>query len=166
MVALKSTKKVLEKNCRSTVFDLQLKIFFLIIIIIQNHSKWFFYSSADVAAAKAELDGLRRPQRTYNPLTIIQIKNAERNLDSRGHQDSQWWSMWHFAQYYSRLRLCATAFLCLGLLVVGLMLWSSTSYHNCQNAALCQSSNPSVLPNRLKRNAQWSKTYEDIGKLT
>ena len=127
---------------------------------------FIFHLSADVAAAKAELDGLRRPQRTYNPLTIIQIKNAERNLDSRGHQDSQWWSVWHFAQYYSRLRLCATAFLCLGLLVVGLMLWSSTSYHNCQNAALCQSSNPSVLPNRLKRNAQWSKTYEDIGKLT
>ena len=114
-----------------------------------------------MAAAKAELDGLRRPQRTYNPLTIIQIKNAERNLDSRG-QDSQWWSVWHLAQYYSRLRLCATAFLCLGLLIVGLMLWSSMKY-NCQND-LCQNINPSVLPNRLKRNAQWSKTYEDIGK--
>ena len=165
MVALKSTKKNTRKKVQISnwKFFSSLSLLFFFFKIIQND---FFYLSADVAAAKAELDGLRRPQRTYNPLTIIQIKNAERNLDSRGHQDSQWWSVWHFAQYYSRLRLCATAFLCLGLLVVGLMLWSSTSYHNCQNAALCQSSNPSVLPNRLKRNAQWSKTYEDIGKLT
>ena len=116
-----------------------------------------------MAAAKAELDGLRRPPGQYNPLTIIQIKNAERNLDSSRGQDSQWWSVWHLVQYYSRLRLCVTVSLCLGLVMVGLMIW--TLPYDCQNDERCHQNNqPSALPNRLKRNAQWSKTYEDIGK--
>ena len=115
-----------------------------------------------MAAAKAELDGLRKPSRPFNPLTIIQIKNAERNLDSR--RESQWWSVWHLVQYYSRLRLCVTASLCVGLVLVGFMVWRLP--YDCQDELCGRSTHPSALPNRLKRNAHWSKTYEDIGKFS
>ena len=45
---------------------------------------------ADVLRAREELDGLRHcKSRPFNPLTIIQVKNAERNVDNS--ENDTWW---------------------------------------------------------------------------
>lgn len=113
-----------------------------------------------MAAAKAELDGLRRPQRPLNPLTIIQIKNAERNVD-----DTQHGCLWHLGLYrmltFRSSRLCFTASLALGLVMVGVMVWASPD--NCHNQMICLEE-PSAMPNRHRRNAQWVISYDNISK--
>ena len=57
-----------------------------------------------------------------------------------------------------------TASLCVGLVLVGFMVWRLP--YDCQDELCGRSTHPSALPNRLKRNAHWSKTYEDIGKFS
>ena len=57
------------------------------------NSKWIigpFVLVADVLRAREELDGLRHcKSRPFNPLTIIQVKNAERNVDNS--ENDTWW---------------------------------------------------------------------------
>ena len=110
-----------------------------------------------MARARDELDGLRRPGRPFNPLTIIQVKNAERNHDSS--QDNSCWmqrrgaGLWHTIR--SR-RLYMTASLFAGFVMVGLTLW-----------ALPNSPDEMLYANRHRRDAaHWTRVFENISKFS
>ncbi len=141
---------------------------------------------SDVARAREELDGLRRPTRPFNPLTIIQVKNAERNLDdgpsSLSSPVNSCWSccLWHTATNYHRhrplltqRRLVMTAsMLVAGLAMIGLTLMvmpsqCNQSDINANGRLQCQiqnARNAFISQDRPKREAYWTKSLENMSK--
>ena len=114
-----------------------------------------FKTVADVARAREELDGLKRPSRPFNPLTIIQVKNAERNLDDG---KSSCWSYRGYHHRRQKRRFVLTVSLITGLGLIGLSAWAKLPSSDPQE---CQ---VQPLQNRLRRGTYWTKSYDNISK--
>lgn len=115
------------------------------------------------AAAAAELDG-NRP-RKHNPLTIIQVKNPERNLDDGAGSGTRstfhWPVKWPFhtsSHHLHPRKQCCVVSLAGCLLLVGLFLWAAPCDETSQT---CQEV-PSALANRHRRTTEWTKVYDNI----
>lgn len=127
---------------------------------------------ADVARAREELDGLRRPSRPFNPLTIIQVKNAERNLDDGGGGSGSGncclLSSYYIASH-PKPKFIFTVSLLAGLAMIGLAVWVLPTHH-CGDSSrlLCQvhasASKAAAVQTRLRRETYWTKSYDNISK--
>ena len=111
----------------------------------------------DVAAAAEILDGCR--PRKPSPLTIIQVKNPEHNLD-----DVDWLSALAFR------KICIFAIFGIGICLsfVAVLSWTlnycgdglAENGNDCKNAAFL------LLPGKpTPRPSVWTKSFDDIGSI-